>query len=173
MVDDKIILPLELALRRAYTERRLKFPDRTEKRLILEYPKHREWFASYSTTEYPVISGQSSGEVLRLCRKIETTSDKKRWFEQYLGLVYDTESKAKLVITCPEFEADMTDKGEEQISQIAEIAPLVLQATERIEEAKGYVNQDLLLELARDYMAMVTVAREKFIPVINNIRVKR
>tara|TARA_Y100000310_G_scaffold136351_1_gene135216 strand:+ start:1093 stop:1596 length:504 start_codon:yes stop_codon:yes gene_type:complete len=166
MNEHTVILPLEAALRQVYAERRLDFPDRVGIRVVLA--EDEDWLACYETEDYPVNAGEVSNEVLRLSRKIETESGVQE-INHYISLVYVNEGDAikfKPNVVSPDFNGDLTDRGAEQYNEFALLTPGIIGAIDRIAAVQGYTDsQDLLVELARDYMAMVTIARENWTSV--------
>ncbi len=65
-MSERIILPLERALQRAYSARKWILPERTGRRLVLM--KKPRLMSSYSTEAYP--ANATTGEMFRLSRRV-------------------------------------------------------------------------------------------------------
>lgn len=130
-------------------------------------PIHREWRASYSTQKYPLGEEEFSNEIIRLCRSVESTVDRDCW-EFYLGIGYDVRPfhATWYVITgIRDPKGKPSRRGRKQLEQVKKIRSLTRATKGAVPETGLDISQEHLLELTRNFMDMMTIAREEFAPV--------
>lgn len=147
----KMALPLEQAIREAYTEKNLEFPKRT---IISETVLHRtnEFTASYSTRRFPPGS-----EVLIIGRPV-----RKGRMELYIRLDDTVQIEFKKIYT-PGIPVQEDDQEADQMSAVFMYAKHDLKMMEKYNAKKA--SPDMLKDLARDFLAVLEYAKEIIKPV--------